>query len=38
VAGVDDATDLILAIGGNKPLALLEKQGIELHPIKVFNL
>ncbi|HRJ67411.1 MAG TPA: tRNA pseudouridine(55) synthase TruB [Alphaproteobacteria bacterium] len=38
VAGVDDATDLVLAVGGNKPLAILEKQGIELHPIKVFNL
>jgi len=37
-AGVDDATDLVLAVGGNKPLAILEKQGIELHPIKVFNL
>lgn len=37
-AGVDDATDLVLAIGGDKPLAILEKQGIELHPIKVFNL
>lgn len=38
VAGVDEATDLVLAVGGGKPLALLEKQGIELHPIKVFNL
>ena len=37
-AGVDDKTDLVLAIAGNKPLAILEKQGIELHPIKVFNL
>lgn len=38
VAGIDDLTELILAIGDNKPLALLEKQGIELHPVKVFNL
>ncbi len=38
VAGVDDTTDLVLAVGDNKPLALLEKNGIELHPIKVFNL
>lgn len=38
VAGVDDLTELVLAVGDNKPLALLEKQGIELHPVKVFNL
>jgi len=38
VAGVDDMTDLVLAVGDNKPLALLEKNGIELHPIKVFNI
>ncbi len=38
VAGVDDMTDLVLAVGDNKPLALLQKNGIELHPIKVFNL
>ncbi len=38
VAGIDEMTDLVLAIGLNKPVALLEKQGIELHPVKVFNL
>jgi tRNA pseudouridine55 synthase len=38
VAGIDEMTDLILAIGDNKPLALLHKDGIELHPVKVFNL
>lgn len=38
VAGIDEMTELVLAIGDNKPLALLEKQGIELHPVKVFNL
>lgn len=38
VAGIDDMTDLVLAIGDNKPLALLEKDGIELHPVKLFNL
>ncbi len=38
IAGIDDMTDLILAIGDNKPLALLERDGIELHPVRVFNL
>lgn len=38
VAGVDDNTDLVLAVGDNKPLALLEKNGVDLHPVKVFNL
>ncbi len=38
VAGIDENTDLVLAVGDNKPLALLEKRGIELHPVKVFNL
>ena len=38
VAGIDGNTDLVLAVGDNKPLALLEKRGIELHPVKVFNL
>ena len=38
IAGIDETTDLILAIGDNKPLALLEKDGIELHPVRVFNL
>jgi tRNA pseudouridine55 synthase len=38
IAGIDETTDLILAIGDNKPLALLERDGIELHPVRVFNL
>lgn len=38
VAGIDETTTLILAVGDNKPLALLEKNGIELHPVKVFNI
>lgn len=38
VAGVDETTDLVLAIGDNKPVALLSKDGIALHPVKVFNL
>ncbi len=38
IAGIDETTDLILAIGDNKPLALLQKDGIELHPVRVFNL
>lgn len=38
MAGVDETTDLILAIGPNGPLALLTRNGIELHPVRVFNL
>jgi len=38
IAGIDETTDLVLAIGDNKPLALLEKDGIQLHPVRVFNL
>jgi tRNA pseudouridine55 synthase len=38
VALIDETTDIILAIGDNKPVALLHKKGIELHPVKVFNL
>ena len=38
VAGIDENTTLILAMGDNKPLALLEKDGIALYPVKVFNL
>jgi tRNA pseudouridine55 synthase len=38
IAGIDETTDLILAIGDNKPLALLERDGIQLHPVRVFNL
>ena len=38
LAGIDETTELILAIGDSKPLALLERDGIELHPVRVFNL
>lgn len=38
VAGIHESTDLVLAIGDNKPIALLSKEGIALHPVKVFNL
>ena len=38
IAGIDEMTGLILAIGDNKPLALLEKDGIELYPVRLFNL
>lgn len=38
VAMIDNATDLVLAIGDNKPLAIMEKDGPELFPVKVFNL
>jgi len=38
IAGIDEMTDVILAIGDNKPLALLERNGIELHPVRLFNL
>jgi tRNA pseudouridine55 synthase len=38
VAGIDENTTLVLATGDNKPQALLEKDGIALYPVKVFNL
>jgi tRNA pseudouridine55 synthase len=38
VAGVEEGMEIILAIGENKPIALLEKRGVELHPVKLFNL
>jgi tRNA pseudouridine55 synthase len=38
VAGIDETTDLVLAIGDNKAIALLEKDGAQFHPVKVFNL
>ncbi len=38
IAGIDEMTDVILAIGDNKPLALLEKNGIELRSVRLFNL
>lgn len=37
-AGIADETELVLAKDGAKPLALLEKDGVTLHPVKVFNL
>ena len=37
-AGIDEQSDLILATGDNQPVALLEKDGAALHPVKVFNL
>lgn len=37
-AGVDESTKTIMAIGNNKLLALLDKNGIELQPVRVFNL
>lgn len=38
VAGIGQDSDLILAVGDNKPVALLEKDGVALYPVKVFNL
>jgi len=38
IAGIDEVTDIILAIGDNKPLALLTKNGVKLHPMRLFNL
>ncbi|MBI3442084.1 MAG: tRNA pseudouridine(55) synthase TruB [Proteobacteria bacterium] len=38
IAGIDETTDLILAIGHDKPLALLTRKGVELQPMRVFNL
>lgn len=38
IAGIDETTELILAIGNNRPIALLTRNGIELHPVRVFNL
>jgi tRNA pseudouridine55 synthase len=37
-AGIDEMTNLVLAMDGDKPQALLEKDGVALHPVKVFNL
>jgi tRNA pseudouridine55 synthase len=37
-AGIHETTGLILATGYNQPLALLERDGIELHPVRLFNL
>lgn len=38
VAGIDEMADIILALDGDKPVALLQKDGPALHPVKVFNL
>lgn len=38
IAGADENTGTLLAIGEDAPLALLEKQGVKWHPIKLFNL
>jgi len=38
VAGVDETTDTILAVGDNKLIALLSKEGVELKIIRLFNL
>ena len=37
-AGVHDDTKIVLGMGSHAPVALLEKQGAVLHPVKVFNL
>jgi tRNA pseudouridine55 synthase len=37
-AGVHEDTSLVLAMGEHNPVAILEKQGPRLHPVKVFNL
>ncbi len=37
-AGIDENSDLVLATGDSQPVALLEKDGIALYPVKVFNL
>lgn len=37
-AGIDEQDNLILATGDNQPVALLERDGAALYPVKVFNL
>ncbi len=37
-AGIDENCDLVLAVGDNQPVALLEKDGAALYPVKVFNI
>ena len=37
-AGVAEGVDLVLAVANGKPLALMNVSGVELHPVKVFNL
>jgi tRNA pseudouridine55 synthase len=36
--GADDLTETILATGHGKPVALLRKDGVTLHPLRLFNL
>ena len=38
VAGINETTDMVLAIGNDKPIALLRKDGVTLHPVRLFNL
>ncbi len=38
IAGIDEKTEVILAVNKNKPLALLNRKGIELHSMRLFNL
>lgn len=37
-AGIDEGADLILATAYSQPLALLERDGVDLHPVRLFNL
>jgi tRNA pseudouridine55 synthase len=37
-AGITEEDDLVLATGDNQPVALLERDGAALYPVKVFNL
>lgn len=37
-AAVAEAGDMVLALGDNTPLAILRKDGVDLHPVRVFNL
>ncbi len=37
-ANIDETTDIILALSDSGPVALLHKEGPQLHPVKVFNL
>ena len=37
-AGIDEQDNLILATGDSQPVALLERDGAALYPVKVFNL
>src|SRR5690606_27810190 len=37
-AGIGGDEDTVLAMGLGKPLAILRKDGVDLHPVRVFNL